>query len=109
MNTYRRILRAAEQSYPHWIALPEGKCIGENFHKLRDFCRDHQLSLSRHGHAVAHKHRYFQVFMFAEEEHAETFCKELRRRVHAPFGERHRQTLVNVEQGDAQAEAAASV
>lgn len=75
MNTYRRILRGAEQSHPHWVALPEEKCVGENFHKLRDFCRDHQLSLSRHGHAVTHQHQYFQVFMFAEEAHAETFCK----------------------------------
>ena len=56
--------------------LHEDKCIGQNFHKLRDFCRERDLTLSRHGHSVAWQHEYYQVFMFAEEEHAEVFRKE---------------------------------
>jgi hypothetical protein len=34
------------------------------------------LSLSRHGHSVISDGRFFQVFMFAEEEHAEIFRAE---------------------------------
>jgi hypothetical protein len=44
--------------------------------KLREFCRERKLSLSCHGHSVTWQGRYFQVFMFAEEEHAEVFRKE---------------------------------
>ena len=75
-NTSRRILRGADQNFPFWVALHEDKCIGENFYKLREFCRERELSLSRHGHSVTWKHEYYQVFMFAEEEHAEVFRKE---------------------------------
>lgn len=58
MSTYRRILRAAEQSFPYWVALQEEKCVGENYHKLRDFCRECELSLSRHGHSVTWQGQY---------------------------------------------------
>jgi hypothetical protein len=40
MNTYRRILRAADRNFPYWVALPEDHCIGVNFHKLRKFAED---------------------------------------------------------------------
>jgi hypothetical protein len=43
------------------------------FHALRKFCEERGLSLSRHGHSVNCDGRFFQVFMFAEEEHAEIF------------------------------------
>jgi hypothetical protein len=51
-NTYRRILRGADQNFPFWVVLHEDKCIGENFYKLREFCRERDLNLSRHGHSV---------------------------------------------------------
>jgi hypothetical protein len=76
MSVYRRILRAADNNFPHWVALPEEECIGANYHKLRRYCEDRKLSLSRHGHAVTWRHEYYQVFMFANEEHAETFRNE---------------------------------
>ena len=76
MNTYRRILRAADQNYPHWVALPEDNCIGANFHKLRKFSEDRKLSMSRHGHSVVWQREYYQVFMFADEEHAKVFREE---------------------------------
>jgi hypothetical protein len=76
MSVYRRILRAASNNNPHWVALPEEKGIGENFHKLRRFCEDRKLSLSRHGHSVVWRKDWYQVFMFAEEADAEVFCKE---------------------------------
>jgi hypothetical protein len=76
LNTYRRILRAAEQSFPYWVALQEEKCVGTQYHELREFCRVHELSLSRHGHSVTWQGQYFQVFMFAEEQHAEVFSRK---------------------------------
>jgi hypothetical protein len=74
MNTYRRILRAADRNFPHWIALPEDHCTGANFHTLRKFAEDRNLSMSRHGHSVVWQRAYYQVFMFADEEHAKIFC-----------------------------------
>jgi hypothetical protein len=41
--------------YPHWVALPEENCVGQNFHKLRRFCEDRKLSLSRYADIVARK------------------------------------------------------
>lgn len=76
MNTYRRILRGAEQTCPYWVALEDEKCTGERFHRLRDFCDERFLSLSRHGHSVMRENQHYQVFMFAEEKHAEVFCKQ---------------------------------
>jgi hypothetical protein len=73
MSVYRRILRGADSTHPHWVALEEEECIGENFHALRKFCEERGLSLSRHGHSLNRDGQAFQVFMFAEEEHAETF------------------------------------
>jgi hypothetical protein len=76
LNTYPRILRAAEQSFPYWVALQEENCVGAQYDKLREFCRERGLSLSRHGHSVTWQGQYFQVFMFAEEQHAEVFSRE---------------------------------
>ena len=76
MSVYRRILRGASNTCPHWVALPEDDCIGANFHKLRRFCEDQKLSHSRHGHSVVWRKEWYQVFMFAEEADAEVFSKE---------------------------------
>ena len=48
---------------------------GTNFNKLREF-EERKLSLSRHGHSVTWQHEYYQVFMFAEEEHSTIFMKD---------------------------------
>jgi hypothetical protein len=76
MNTYRRILRAADKSHPYWVAVLEDKCIGQNYDVIRDFCEQRGLSLSRHGHSVTHQSEYYQVFMFADDEHADIFCTQ---------------------------------
>jgi hypothetical protein len=41
-----------------------------------EFCDERGLSLSNHGHSVNRDGQFFQVFMFAEEEHAEIFRAE---------------------------------
>jgi hypothetical protein len=73
VSVYRRILRGADHTHRHWVALEEEKCVGENFHALRAFCGERGLSLSRHGHSVNRDGHFFRVFMFAEEEHADVF------------------------------------
>ncbi|WP_157043713.1 hypothetical protein [Nitrobacter hamburgensis] len=45
MSVYQRILRAADLSCRYWVALEEKKCTGENFHRLRKFCDERELSL----------------------------------------------------------------
>jgi hypothetical protein len=76
VNTYRRILRGADYTHRHGVALEERKCTGENFHALRNFCEERGLSLSPHGHSVMRENTFYQVVLFAEEEHAEIFRKE---------------------------------
>lgn len=70
------MLRAADRSFPFWVALQEEKCTGENYHKLRNFCQERDLSLSRHGHSLNSEGQFFQVFMFGQEDDAEVFRKE---------------------------------
>jgi hypothetical protein len=76
MSVYRRILRGAETTHPYWVALEEEKCIGENFHRLRDFCAERGLSLSPHGHSVMLEGAFYQLFMFADDAHAEIFREQ---------------------------------
>jgi hypothetical protein len=71
-----RLERIAEGSFPYWICLPEEKCIGANFQKHREFCRAHGLTLSKHGHSIVWEKEWYQVFRFAEAEHAARFIKE---------------------------------
>jgi hypothetical protein len=76
MSVYRRILRATDQTHPHWVVLPEEECVGEHFHTLRKFWVERGLSLSDHGHSVTRGHMFYQVFMSASDEDAEVFRKE---------------------------------
>jgi hypothetical protein len=57
------------------VVLSEEKCIGANYDKLRKFCEERELSLSRHGGSVTWQHEYYQIFMFAADADAEVFCK----------------------------------
>ena len=98
MSVYRRILRGADATHGHWVALEEEKCIGENFHALRTFCDERGLSLSRHGHSVNCDGQFYQVFMFAEEEHAEMFRSAVRRRADASLREGQGRALGAVEE-----------
>ncbi|MDR6305643.1 hypothetical protein GGQ85_003367 [Nitrobacter vulgaris] len=47
--------------------------MGAQYENLRAFSEERGLSLSPHGHSVAREHEWYQVFMFAVEEHAEIF------------------------------------
>jgi hypothetical protein len=36
VSVYRRIVRGADATHTHWVALQEDKCVGESFHALRN-------------------------------------------------------------------------
>ena len=90
-----RFERSAEGSFPYWVCLIEEKCTGPNYEKVQEFCRANGLTLSRNGHSVVWQKEWYQVFRFADEQHAETFMKG--------------QTLVSLEKGDIPTEAPKSV
>src|SRR6266700_5674039 len=69
--------RSAEGSVPYWVCLIEEKCTGPNYQKVQEFCRANGLTLSRTGHSVVWQKEWYQVFRFADEQHAEIFMKEL--------------------------------
>jgi hypothetical protein len=71
-----RFERSAEGSFPYWVCLIEEKCTGPNYEKVQEFCRANGLTLSRNGHSVVWQKEWYQVFRFADEQHAETFMKE---------------------------------
>jgi len=71
-----RFERSAEGSFPYWVCLIVEKCTGPNYEKVQEFCRANGLTLSRNGHSVVWQKEWYQVFRFADEQHAETFMKE---------------------------------
>jgi hypothetical protein len=71
-----KLERLAEGSFPYWVALIEEKCTGANYEKIREFCAQHGLTMSRFGHSVVWQKEWYQVFRFGREEDAETFKRE---------------------------------
>jgi hypothetical protein len=64
---------AVDRGWPHQVALPEPQATGARHEIIRAFCKD--LSLCPRGHAVHHDDQWWQVFCFAEQEHAEKFMQ----------------------------------
>jgi hypothetical protein len=60
-----------DHGWPHQVALLENRCTGNNTVSIREFCRD--LSLCPRGHSVMWNDEWYQVFCFAQREHAEQF------------------------------------
>ncbi|MDO9381698.1 MAG: hypothetical protein Q7T86_02445 [Hyphomicrobiaceae bacterium] len=60
-----------DRDWPHQVALESRLCTGDNYLTHRFFCRD--LSLCDRGHAFVRDGEYWNVFCFAEREHAERF------------------------------------
>lgn len=58
------------------MAVIEKECIGANYDVHQEFCRTHDLSLSRFGHAVVWQKEWYQVFRFGRLEDADRFMKE---------------------------------
>lgn len=71
-----RLERSAEGHFPYWVAVPGEQCMGENYHRHRDFCREHNLKLSNYGPSVVWEGNWYSVLRFAELGDAETFMKK---------------------------------
>lgn len=62
---------SVDQGWPHQVALTEGQCGGARHADVHAFCLN--LSLCPRGHSVYSAGMWFQVFCFAEAEHAAAF------------------------------------
>jgi hypothetical protein len=71
-----KLERLVEGRFAYWVALIEEKCTGANCEKIRDFCAQHGLTLSRFGHSVVWQKEWYQVFRFGREEDADTFMRK---------------------------------
>jgi hypothetical protein len=59
-----------DYGWPHQVAFP-ARQGSKDYHVIADFCRD--LTLCPRGHSVFHNNEWFQVYCFAEAEHAAKF------------------------------------
>jgi hypothetical protein len=71
-----KLERLAEGRFPCWVALIEAKCTGARYGKIREFCAQNGLTLSRLGHSVVWQKEWYQVFRFGREEDAHTFMRQ---------------------------------
>lgn len=71
-----------DREWPHQVALPASQCSGANFKRLHEFCSG--LSLCRRGHSFRRTDTDYQVFCFAESEHAKRFQREFGGEMIAP-------------------------
>jgi hypothetical protein len=61
-----------DRGWPHQVALRADRCTGAQYDVIRGFCND--LSLCPRGHYFRRDDVGFNVFCFAEKDHAEMFC-----------------------------------
>ena len=60
-----------DRQWPHQVAVEAYRCTGENYIKHRLFCQD--MSLCARGHFFYRDGVGFNVYCFAERDHAEQF------------------------------------
>jgi hypothetical protein len=59
-----------DRGWPHQVALPSSQVVRE-FGAIEAFCRD--LSRAPRGHSVVHENQWFNVYCFADPDHAQRF------------------------------------
>ncbi len=62
-----------DRDWPYQVALPASTSRNGGHVAIREFCKD--LSLCPRGHSVFHGGAWWNVFCFAEAEHAEKFTR----------------------------------
>ena len=67
--------RQIDRRWPHQVAVPAEHTYGPNYVTARLFCEP--LSLAPHGHSFRRNDRDYNVWCFAEREHAEMFCDKI--------------------------------
>lgn len=60
-----------DRGWPHQVALEARHSMGDRYYTLHFFCND--LSLCPRGHYFRRDNKDFNVYCFAEREHAERF------------------------------------
>ena len=60
-----------DRQWPHQVALPAERCMGQHYVTIRLFCE--RLSLCPRGHTFRRDDIDMNVFCFAERAHAEQF------------------------------------
>ena len=60
-----------DHGWPHQVALEARLSMGDRYYTVRFFCND--LSLCPRGHGFYREGKHFNVYCFAEREHAERF------------------------------------
>ena len=60
------------RDWPYQVALRADRCTGAQYAIVHGFCNG--LSLCRRGHYFRRDDIGFNVFCFAEKDHAEMFC-----------------------------------
>jgi hypothetical protein len=60
-----------DRDWPHQVALPADRVVGENYSITHDFCRS--LSLCPRGHSVVRGSVTYVIFCFAEPTDADHF------------------------------------
>jgi hypothetical protein len=63
--------RMVDRDWPHQVALPAERMMGDGHKVIREFCRE--LSLCQRGHTVQRDDRTYRVFCFADPSHADLF------------------------------------
>jgi len=63
-----------DSDWPHQVALPAYRCTGSNYVTIRLFCEG--LSLCDRGHSFYRDGADFNVFCFAERDHAGRFREQ---------------------------------
>jgi hypothetical protein len=61
-----------DSRWPNQVAPRADRCSGTNWVTIRDFCKG--LSLCPRGHSFYRDSMDFNVYCFAELEHAKQFC-----------------------------------
>jgi hypothetical protein len=60
-----------DRDWPHQVALPADRTMGDGHQVIREFCR--ALSLCESGHTVQRDDATYNVFCFADLSHADLF------------------------------------
>jgi hypothetical protein len=62
-----------DRGWPYQVALPAAASLNDGYKAMHKFCED--LSLCSRGHAIFHGGEWFNVYCFAEQEHAAKFMQ----------------------------------
>ena len=63
-----------DRGWPHQVALPAAVSFNGGYNVIQAFCED--FSICKRGHSVFHDDQWWNVYCFADAEHAEKFMRQ---------------------------------